>query len=227
MDAMERQELTSHKEETERRTEMLDKEQITLWDAKVKEIGKFLGMEFSARTDEREWNYYSYLKNGNKVLCFHAGDKDRWMISVDFPRDAKGQMQTGYGDARLEITVSMAKCAEKIAKDIKSRLIPEYEAQLVKVLERIEKANAYAAGRLAQIRKVAEFLGVDEPKDDEKRNAIIYLGHEQKGIYSIEAYGKEKVKIKDIEVSAELAIEILKVVGYGKKPTALETILAD
>lgn len=66
-------------------------EQVNGLDDKVREIGKFLGMEFDeeyAQKHERDWAYWGQLKNGNKIISFHTGDfkiKDRWQIRGEFP----------------------------------------------------------------------------------------------------------------------------------------------
>lgn len=194
----------------------LTKEQIKEWDDKVREIGKFLNMEFDqeyADKQEGSWNYWSQLKNGNKAVSFHVGDykfKDRWMIHAVFPRDDKGQLNTAYNVKCPEMTVSMAKTAEQIAKNIKSRLIPEYERQLAEVLIKIEKSNKHHAGKLAQITRVAQYLGIDPPTDDNR--ASIFPGYE-KGVHKIEAYSEKTVRF-DVEASAEDTIKILKSLGY-------------
>lgn len=186
-------------------------------DDKVREIGKHLGMEFDheyADKQERNWNYWSQLKNGNKVISFHTGGYkfiDRWRISVSFPRDARGQAQTGYNVKCPEINISMGKSSEKVAKDIKSRLLPEYEKQLADVLVRNESSNRYAEGRMRQICEIADFLGQKRPEDDNRLALYPMLG---KGVYKIEPYSQEHVKF-DVECPADKAIEILKILGYG------------
>lgn len=191
-------------------------EQLKEMDGKVQEIGKFLNMDLdeeATRRRERDWNYFAELKNGTKMLSFHTSDyklKDRWQIRAEFPRDNKGQLQTGYNDPWPEITVSMSKTPEKIARDIKSRLLPEYEAQLEKVIVRNETSNKYHAGRLAMMQKIAEFLGMPKPDDDTKSDLFPEY---EKGVHRITACSEDKVKF-DVEVSPEKAIEILKILGY-------------
>ncbi len=197
---------------------MLTKEQVIQWDDQVQEIGKFLGMEFDeeyAQKHERDWNYWGQVKNGNKVISFHTADfklKDRWQIRAEFPRDAKGQIQTAYNFKWPEITVSMTKEAEKIAKDIKSRLLPEYELQLAETIKRNEAADNYRNGRLRTMQMIADFLGVKSPDDDQGATIFPERGHEM-GVYKIEPYSDNRVKM-DVECSPEKAIEILKLLGY-------------
>lgn len=106
----------------------------------------------------------------------------------------------------------MSKCPEKIAKNIQGRLLPEYEKQLEEVLTRIESANKYYAGKMNQILKIADFLGVVRPTDDSR--TTLYPGNE-KGVYRIESYSDKEVKF-EVQVDADRAIEILKILGYGK-----------
>ncbi len=192
----------------------LTPKQLKEMDDKVREIGKFLDMEFDkegASKRKRGWNYWAELKNGKKTRSFHTSDfelQGRWEIRAEFPRDNKRQLQTIYGDHQPEITVSMNKSAEKIARDIKSRLLPEYESQLVEVLARIESSNKYEAGKLATKKKIVDFLGVSI----HEANGCLYPDG-QRGVYKIEANSEKTVKF-DVEVGADKAIEILKILGY-------------
>ncbi len=203
---------------------MLTKEQVVQWDEQVKEIGKSLGMEFDQQEIEKReygptgglWNYRSQLKNGTKRISFHTGDykhKDRWQIHAEFPRDAHGQLNTAYNTKWPEITVSMTKEAEKIAKDIKSRLLPEYELQLAETIKRNEEADNYRNGRLRAMQTIADFLGVPRPTNDQQANIYPERGCELVGVYKIEPYSEGKIKM-DVECSPEKAIEILKLLGY-------------
>ncbi len=189
-------------------------------DDQVRGVATHLGWEFDeeyATKHERGWGYYSQLKNGMKALGFSTGDykfKDRWSIRAIFPRDDKGQLNTAYNFKWPEMTVSMAKTPEQIAKNIKSRLIPEYERQLAEVLIKIESSNRYHSGKLAQIIKVATYLGLPTPTDDNRMS--LYPGHETcngHGVHRIEAYSEDKVKF-EVEIGADKAIEILKLLGY-------------
>lgn len=205
-------------------------EYLRKMDDKVREIGKYLGMEFDeeyAQKHERDYNYWSHLKNGTKGISFHTSDyklKDRWQIRAEFPRDDKGRLNTGYNQKWPEITVAMSKGPEKIAKDIKSRLLPGYEKQLADVIARNESANRYVEGRLTQICKVADFLGMERPDDDSK---TLYPPSE-KGVYRIAAYSDNSVKF-EVEVDADRAIEVLKILGYGPdiEPPHDETVDPD
>ncbi len=196
---------------------MITKEQIKEWDDQVREIGALLGMAFDedyAEKAERGWAYWSQIKNGNKLISFHTSNyelQNRWQIRAEFPRDAKGQTQTAYNFKWPEITVAMSKPAEKIARDIKSRLLPEYGTALKDVLARIESSNKYSAGRMDQIGRVADFLGIPRPADEAR---MILYPERQRGIYRIEASADTAVKF-EVVVNADRAIEILKLLGYG------------
>jgi hypothetical protein len=106
----------------------------------------------------------------------------------------------------------MNKGPERIARDIKGRLLPEYEEQLKMVLARIESANKYYADKMNQIFKLADFLGMVRPSDDSR--TTLYPDH-KRGVYSIESYSDKAVKFT-VEVDADKAIEVLKILGYGK-----------
>ncbi len=135
---------------------------------------------------EGSWNYVAELKNGDKRISFSTGHykiDNRFIIRGVFPKDKKGQYQTSYNAKNLEITVAIDRGPEKIAHAIQSRLLPEYEAQLVIVLENIKKSDAYHAGRIETLKTIAEYFGQPTPEDDGK---AIYpeMG---RGIYKIEA----------------------------------------
>ncbi len=188
----------------------LTPEELQKLDDQVREIGKYLGMEFDqeyADRGERDWNYWAELKNGDKKIsfnCDHPGlvNKCRFFIRGEFPRDKRGQIHTRYDDPWPKITIAMDRGPEKIAKAIQSRLMPEYERQLAVALENNLKSDAYHDGRLLTLHAVAYYFGVSLPEDD---NQAIYpeMGI---GIYKIEAVS-EGVKF-DVACSVDKALQI-------------------
>jgi hypothetical protein len=187
-------------------------ERIKELDNQVKEIAAHLEWEFDqeyADRQERNWNYHAEIKNGNKVISFSTSDftgKIRFIIRAVFPRDKKNQSwDGGYNTKRPEITVGRDRGPEKIAHAIQSRLLPEYEKQLVIALENIKKSDAYHAVRMETLKTIAEYFGLPTPEDDDK---AIYPGME-KGVYKIEA-ASEGVKF-DISTSVEKALQIFEI----------------
>jgi len=153
----------------------LSPETIKTLDDQVKEIAGHLGWEFDqeyADRQEQSWNYHAEIWNGNKRIALSTGTykiDNRFVIRGQFPRDKKGEIWNGgYNVKQPEITVSMDRGPEKIAHAIQSRLLPEYERQLAIALDRIEKSDAYHAGRLQTLKAVAEYFGQPAPEDDDK-----------------------------------------------------------
>ncbi len=197
----------------------LTPEIIKTLDDQVKEIAGYLGMEWDqeyADRQEQSWNYNAEIWNGNKRISFqHGGYKKegRFFIQAVFPKDKRGQIKRDYNLKHPEITVAMDRGPEKIAHAIQSRLLPEYEKQLVVALERIEKSDAYHAGRLEVLRAVAEYFGDPAPEDDDK---AIYPGLELGlGIYKIEANSDGGIKF-DVSCDVQKALKIFDVLR-GRK----------
>lgn len=189
----------------------LTPERIKELDDQVREIAGHLGMEWDqeyADRQEQSWHYNAEIKNGDKRISFSTSiltGKDRLIIRAVFPRDQKGQYQTPYNAKNLEITVAIDRGAEKIARAIETRLLPEYEKHLAIVLENIEKSNAYHAGRMETLKTIAEYFGQPTPEDDGK---AIYPGM-GKGIYKIEAVS-EGVKF-DVTCGVPEALRIFEI----------------
>ncbi len=194
----------------------LTTEELQKLDDQVREIGKYLGMEFDqeyADRQERDWNYWSRLKSGDKKISFASGSykmEGRFIIRGEFPKDKRGQIYHKYNSKWPEISVAMDGTSEKIARAIQTRLLPEYESQLVAALENNLKNDAYREGRLKTLQSVAEYFGVPLPKDDDK---AIYpeMG---RGIYKIEAC-YDGVKF-EVSTSTEKALQIFEILKEGE-----------
>lgn len=187
-------------------------EDIQKLDEKVKEVGAHLGLKFDEEyplTRENGWNYYAHLKNGHAFLTFQYGGyhhPNRWEVSGGFP-SYKGQSTGPYGK-NFSITLSGEKTPEKIAKDIKSRLMLGYLPALEKAEKALAEAIKYHTGKLESIRKVARFLGVDEPTEDRQ---VIYPSSNipgLAGVYKIESYDENEIKF-EVKTTPEKTIKIL------------------
>ncbi len=110
-----------------------------------------------------------------------------------------------YGIESVSITVSPTKEPAKIAKDIQSRLLPEYLVQLQKAKDQIKAHNEYEANRTAMMQRIADYLGV-EIHDNGSHTLSVYP-KESNPIYRIEPSGENEVKFT-VECSAEKAIKI-------------------
>lgn len=183
----------------------------------VRGIAAHLGWEFDeeyAGHQEQTWSYNVQIKSGDKRISFSTSEftgKLRFIIRAVFPKDKRGQLQTGgYNTKHPEISVAIARGPEKIAHAIQSRLLPEYEEQLAVALDHVEKSNAYHAGRMQTLKTVAEYFGQTAPENDDK---AIYPpgGHEKLGfgIYKIETVS-EGVKF-EVSCSIDKALKIFNI----------------
>lgn len=69
----------------------------------------------------------------------------RIALSGTYPRDKAGRYYGGMQNQRAAITVAADKCEGKIAREIKSRLLPTYLAELAKIRARIKKSDDHDA----------------------------------------------------------------------------------
>ncbi len=200
----------------------LTPETVKTLDDQIREIARHLGWDFDeeyAAGRECNWNYHAEIKSGNKRIAFSTFLKNqgRFVIRAVFPKDKKGQYQSGgYNVKTPEITVAMSRDAEKIARAIESRLLPEYELQLAVALERIEKSNAYHEARLQTLKAVAEYFGHPVPEDDDKAiyPKLIGTGRDM-GIYKIEV-SSTGLKF-EVDTSIEKALQIFDVLNGRDK----------
>ncbi len=178
----------------------------------VFDIAEALGMildlgEMEKYNEGDPWRYHGLLANkaGEKIhLTAHEyRAENRWTVHGVYPRDKRGQLNTSH--ILPEITVSMGKPSEKIVKDIEKRFLPFYRSQLADIRAGNESVDKYHAARLAPIKKIACFLGMPEPTDDEK---IIYLDSEKWVVRKIEPHTNGVVKF-EVVTSAEKAVQIL------------------
>lgn len=190
-------------------------EEVEIINSLVRRVGDLLGFKFDeekAIEQETDWRYFAYLYNGSVRLSFEYDEYKkikRWKISGIFPR-YKGESLGPYGK-RFSISVSGNKNIEKIAKDIKSRLLPEYLAEIAEAEIRLEKIIKYHKGMHESICKVARYLGLPEPEEGKE---VIYPSYEKEifgtRVYKIEADSENSVKF-EISTSSEKAIRILEI----------------
>lgn len=193
----------------------LTPEELKKMDDQIREIGRHLGMEFDpAYIYERDRNYVSHLKSGNKKISFTTGDyklQGRFEIRGEFPRDKRGTINRPYNTEWPQITVAIDRGPEKIAKAIQSRLLPEYEKQLAVALENNIKSDAYHDGRLKVLRAISDYFGRPVLEDD---NTAIYP-ETGMGIYKIEVVS-EGVKF-EVSCGITEALKIFDILKEGKK----------
>lgn len=94
----------------------------------------------------------------------------RISISGTYPRDKAGRYYGGMQAQRAAITVAKDKCEGKIAREIKSRLLPTYLAELAKIRARIKKSDDHDALLLETHNKTAAAVGAQTYTEDEYRH---------------------------------------------------------
>jgi len=94
----------------------------------------------------------------------------RIALSGTYPRDKAGRYYGGMQNQRAAITVAADKCEGKIAREIKSRLLPTYLAELAKIRARIKKSDDHDALLLETHNKTAAAGGAQTYTEDEYRH---------------------------------------------------------
>jgi len=94
----------------------------------------------------------------------------RIALSGTYPRDKAGRYYGGMQNQRAAITVAADKCEGKIAREIKSRLLPTYLAELAKIRARIKKSDDHDALLLETHNKTAAAVGAQTYTEDEYRH---------------------------------------------------------
>jgi len=131
----------------------------------------------------------------------------RLVVRGIFPHTEKGESALGHRDEVPEITIDAGKPAYKVACEIKRRFYPAYEKLLGEVIGRVKESNLYAANCKANIRKIADYLGIEPNK---MRNTIYAYDNDVPGLGgAIETYSDTGVKFS-LRVSPDLAIKVFK-----------------
>jgi hypothetical protein len=174
---------------------------------KMEAIAKCLGYQWELYK-ERGDNYGHLIGSDQIKISAENGDyklKGRIQFSSCYPQPKSGYAEYDYRD-RIEITVSVDKTSEQIARDIQKRFLPAYLTNLQIIFERTQKSDKYEADKLATIKKVADHLQVEVPKDRDR----LSIFPDMKEIYHIEAYSDTEVKF-EIKTTPERAIEIIEI----------------
>ena len=174
---------------------------------KISKVANILKMSIEFPNDEdMKWHRWGYLRNGDRVIRISNGDyqgEHKLHISGEFPRTIRGEY--GHYGNPISINVTTEKSPERIAGDIEKRLYPEYIPKLDEAIERVRKTNEYHRNREANIKKMADYFGIEFKPDKEPS---IYVYRQIEGLGSrIEASGENTVKF-ELELTPEKAIEV-------------------
>ena len=108
----------------------------------------------------------AHIDKGPRVLAGYR-KQGRIALSGTYPRDKAGRYYGGMQNQRAAITVAADKCEGKIAREIKSRLLPTYLAELAKIRARIKKSDDHDALLLETHNKTAAAVGAQTYTEDE------------------------------------------------------------
>jgi len=110
-----------------RKNMITDKEQTDIAEAKVKEIVNHLDSKWMVkRTRQAAWPYdILTLESGCLVIRVDGGSERLRINAQAWPKDYSGSTHAGK---RIEITVSTARPANTLARDIQRRVITPYAA---------------------------------------------------------------------------------------------------
>ena len=113
---------------------------------------------------------------------------------------------------RTDITVSAEKSAEKIAKDIKSRLLADAESLYAEAQKNLDADLAYSARKRAAIEKVAGLLGktITGREMESDRSPTFYVGKSYNSRVTVHSGTSIKVEL-DVNDS-----NIAKVIEFAK-----------
>ena len=178
-------------------------------EALIREVCKVSGFTPEMKNDD-SWNYACVnAHKGDESLYFTSCGyplKDRIAISGNFPRTDKGERidPYEYNEERHEISVSIAKTPEQIARDIERRFLPRYRELLRRVKEKVAQSNEYA---VACARNLERIKG-GKLTEEEEKGYIMHLSGEIFG--EIRVHG-ETVRIELHSVPIEAAQRIVRI----------------
>lgn len=187
-----------------------EKERQEKVEALIRGVSKILGFKLEEK-EKDSWNYLCLnARKGEESLHFTSGGyqmKDRIKISGNFPKTEKGEYVDPYGyqEKRHEITVSIAKTPEQIARDIERRFLPHYRTLLKGMIERVQKSNEYDR---TSVRHLEELKGT-ELSEEERRGHRFHLSDEIFGEVSVHG---ETVNIELHSLPLETAKKIMELI---------------
>jgi hypothetical protein len=160
--------------------------------ALVPEVARELGFQLVARDDTHVAEMES---PAGWKLFFNPGWQggyDKLSIASSWPRDDEGrQVEASYDSKIPRINVSISRRADEIAKEIRRRLIPEWEPLWHKAVARIESGRKHENATRQNALALAKIVGVAPSEVDKNGNFSLYRS---------EAFPES---LSDIQVSGE------------------------
>lgn len=178
----------------------------------IEEVSKLLpGYSIPDKTASPDWDndHYAILKNdnGKSISFFYDVRKKRVEINPVWLRGEHNEILP-YRERCDSITVSAEKPAEKIAKDIQRRLLPDYDAAFERGRVEKESQDRSSKSRNETIAKVEAIL---ETKKSTHSDNTVHAYHRanSSSVDCRVSYDGSSVELKFSSVSKEIALKIL------------------
>ena len=155
--------------------------------------GNYRGIYLSS-SDERELQF-----------AFPWNKSDRLEIRGIFLNGLNNYLPYGDSKEKTKITVSVEKTPERIAQDIKKRLLPPYERMFAIAQKRKQENDQYKAKRRLAMEMVKEAIGGDVHFSEYREDELYGYRHPFKAKY----WSGDKIEFT-ITLPLQKAIEVLK-----------------
>jgi hypothetical protein len=194
-------------------------ERIAKIDERLERFDKIAALAGLGEAEEREPDTYrafrSYEYKDGASVYFTAGGYEGWdkmSVSGSRPRDEKNQYVQVYdGSMRLSdssANMSLTKTDEKLAEEVKRRVLTPWEPVLKMVLERIKSDADYQSTTFGTLESLK---GGAQLTDHEKESRRVTLWEEDKPRIEITA-SRRSVSLEIKYIDVDTAQKILKIV---------------
>ena len=135
-----------------------------------KELAPLLGGEFIPDINESGWGLRNWgvIDTGSgRIHVDLDPHKARLNISGSYPMTPRSAGAVAYGDKNPSISVSATKPIDKIAKDIKTRFIPEFSKIYAACVAAKAERDAYESKQNQLMTKFADLIGHGPIRNDQ------------------------------------------------------------
>jgi hypothetical protein len=222
--------MSNYEEQKQRARERKDREEAevkALFPERVKQVAALMGLPavFTMSNGEPFARCTAIIgeRDASKGRSIHLSTQDyspdfRLCISGDYEMgDGETKVSWPYRMARPSITVGLRRDAAAIAKEIKSRFLPDYDAACAKLAELLKQATEYRDAKRGALARLAQIAGVEIPKkrhewDNDPESFWKYYGKESCTGPRLEVkVSADSADIK-IDCGIELAATIVKAI---------------
>ncbi len=189
----------------------------------AKKIAPLIGYEY----DEKASRNYDgglmepHLSSANGAIYIHAisygAQKGRLSIAVSWPVGKNHQnffvSEYRRNGRTSRITANAKKTPEQIAKDLKSRLLPDAESLWQEAVKDMNSAQNYQDGKIAAMKKVAGLLGKSTDERDFQRDSQSwYVSNANSRYDKVTVHSATSIKV---EIDADLE-NVEKIIEFVK-----------